>query len=300
MEFRHLQYFVAVAEELHFRRAAERLHLAQPALSQQIARLEDELGMRLLERTKRHVSLTTAGAVLLDEARVLLERRERAIAATRRAAAGSTGRLAVGFVGPATYSVLPGLIEAFRRGHPAVDLSLHEHTTAEQLELLAARELDAGLVRLPTATEGLRLVEVLSEPICLALPETHPLAGPPDTPVDVAALADEGFIVVPRSREALVFDRIVALCQQEGFSPRVVQEAQQVHAIIGLVATGMGVALVPDSMRKLRRPGVVYRSLPQGPQARIGTGLAWREDDRSPVVEAFVRTARQAVEAPSH
>ncbi|MFI5490495.1 LysR family transcriptional regulator [Micromonospora echinaurantiaca] len=293
MEFRHLQYFVAVAEELHFRRAAERLHIVQPALSQQIARLEEELGVRLLQRTKRHVELTAAGRVLLVEARAMLEHRDAATAAVRRAAAGSTGRLAVGFVGPAAYSVLPGVVRAFRGQYPDVDLSLHEHTTAEQLEMLAARQLDVGFLRLPSAAEGLELEQVLSEPICVVLPAGHPLDNrPKGAPLEVTELRGEGFVVVPRSREALVFDRIVALCHGAGFSPRVVQEAQQVHAIIGLVAAGMGIALVPDSMRALRRPGVVYRPLPPSSSTAVETGLAWRREEESPVVELFVRVVR--------
>lgn len=275
MEFRHLQYFVAVAEELHFRRAAERLHVVQPALSQQIAKLEADLGVRLLERSKRHVELTAEGRVFLTDARAMLEHRDRAAAAAKRAADGSTGRLAAGFVGPAAYSVLPGVVHTFRNRYPDVDLSLHEHTTDQQIELLAGRQLDVGFLRLPVTGDGLELAPVLREQMCVVLPDGHPRdERPPGGPVAVNELSGEPFVMVPRSREAMVFDRIVALCLGAGFSPKIAQEAQQVHAIIGLVAAGIGIALVPESMRALRRPDVVYRSLPPSAAARVETSLA--------------------------
>jgi DNA-binding transcriptional LysR family regulator len=189
--------------------------------------------------------------------------------------------------------VLPVVVRAFRGRHPDVDLSLHEHTTTEQLELLGGKQLDVGFLRLPAAAEETELEPLLAEPMCAVLPEGHPCDDrPPGHALPVADLAGEPFVVVPRSREAMVFDRIIAQCLGAKFSPRIVQEAQQVHAIIGLVAAGIGIALVPESMRALRRPGVVYRWLEPSPAAIVETGLAWRRSEASPVVASFVRLAR--------
>jgi DNA-binding transcriptional LysR family regulator len=290
MDFRHLTYFVAVAEELHFRRAAERLHVVQPALSQQIARLETELGVQLLARTKRQVQLTDAGRVFLADARAMLAYRERAVASARQAAAGQVGRLDVGFVGPATYSVLPTVVRTFRGQHPDVVLNLYEHTTAKQLEMLAAGELGVGIVRMPTDDDRFQFERIMTEPICAVLPEEHPLSGR-DT-IRLSELADEGFVVVPRSLEPVMFDRIISLCARAGFSPRVVQEALQVHAIIGLVATGLGVALVPWSMCTLRRSDVVYKRLEPPVTATVETGVVWRTGDESPVITRFLNVVR--------
>jgi DNA-binding transcriptional LysR family regulator len=292
MDFRHLVYFVAVAEELHFRRAAERLHVVQPALSQQIARLETELGVQLLARSKRQVQLTEAGRVFLDDARGMLAYRERAVEAARRAAGGRAGRLDVGFVGPATYSVLPSVVRTFRGRYPDVVINLHEHTTAEQLDMLATGELGVGIVRMPTDDDRFTFERILTEPISVALPEGHELSGR-DT-VRLGELAGDGFVMVPRSLEPIVFDRSVGLCLRAGFSPRVVQEALQIHAIIGLVATGLGVALVPESMRTLRRPDVAYKPLEPPMNATVDTGLAWRADSTSPVVARFVEAVRES------
>ncbi|MFC4943530.1 LysR family transcriptional regulator [Pseudonocardia sp. GCM10023141] len=297
MEFRHLEYFVAVAEELHFRRAAARLHIVQPALSQQILRLEAELGVTLLERTKRHVELTEAGRSLLVDARALLERRTSAIEAARSAADGRSGHVDAGFVGPATYSVLPAVVRAFRGRHPDIDLRLHELTSAEQLDRIAAHTLDVGFVRMPMGDNRFVCERVLTEPMCVALPEGHPLCAHPA--VALADLAPEPFIMVPRSREPAVFDRIVGLCSRAGFSPSVIQEAQQVHAMIGLVAIGLGVALVPESMGTLCRPDVSYRPLADAGDAVVETGLVRRPDDTAPAVRRFVETAREVTATAS-
>jgi DNA-binding transcriptional LysR family regulator len=314
MDFRHLAYFVAVAEELHFRRAAERLRVVQPALSQQIARLEAELGVLLLVRTKRQVQLTEAGRVLLVDARRLLAARERATERVRRAAGGESGRLDVGFVGPATYSVLPKVVRAFRSRYPDVVLNLHEHPTGGQLDLLAGHELDVGIVRLPTDDDRFEFEHLLTEPVVAALPAGHALAGGATgagtggatgdgtedgagggAAVPLAGLAGESFVIVPRRREPVVFDRTVSLCTAAGFSPHLAHYADQVHALIGLVAAGLGVALVPESMRTLRRPDVVFRPLAPPVTGALDTGLAWRAGQLTPVAARFLATAREVV-----
>jgi DNA-binding transcriptional LysR family regulator len=290
MDFRHLIYFVTLAEELHFRRAAERLHVVQPALSQQIARLEAELGVQLFARTKRQVQLTAAGRVFLGDARGMLTYRDQAVEAAQRAAKGHEGRLNLGFVGPAAYNVLPPLVRAYRAKYPDVLLNLHEHTTAEQLKMLAADELCVGIVRMPVYDSRFEVERILTESIAVALPADHPLSAAET--VHIADLAGDGFILVPRALEPVVFDRYVTLCLSAGFSPTVVQEALQIHAIIGMVATGLGVALVPESMSTLRRFDVVYRPLETPADAALDTGVAWRAGETPPVVDRFIETVR--------
>jgi DNA-binding transcriptional LysR family regulator len=289
MEFRHLTYFVAVAGELHFRRAAERLHIAQPALSQQIARLEAELGVELLARTKRSVALTDAGRVFLDDARELLEKREQAVVRAQRAAAGHDGVLRAGFVGPAIYTVLHTVVRSYRAAYPDVSLTLHELPTGQQIDRLLSGALDVGLVRLPLAHERITTAGVMSEPIVAVLPEDHRLSGA--SVIDLAALAPEPFVMVPRSREPAAFDRYVGLCAAAGFSPRIVQEAEQIHTIVELVGAGLGIALGPASLANLHRPGVVYRPISAPAGSWLHTGIAWRSDNSSALVQAFVRAA---------
>lgn len=297
MEFRQVAYFVTVAEELHFRHAAERLHIVQPALSQQIARLEAELGVMLLSRTKRNVSLTAAGHAFLKDAKVMLELREQAIETARRVGRGEAGTLHAGFVGPAAYSVLRRVVRAYRASHPDVGLVLDELSTGEQLDRLSAGTLDLGIVRLPVDHDRLTIMPLVSEPIIVVLPEEHPLSA--DAVVDVADLAAEPFIIVSRSQEPISFDRCVSLCARAGFSPRIAQEAMQIRTIVELVAAGLGVSLAPESLAQLRLPGVVYRPVANGHDITLETGLAWRSDDTSPTVEGFVRTALDTVRADS-
>jgi DNA-binding transcriptional LysR family regulator len=293
MNFRHLTYFIAVAEELHFRRAAQRLHIVQPGLSQQIGRMEEELGVKLLSRTKRTVELTDAGRLFLGEARALVGRYEQVVTATRRAAAGQLGNLVVGYVGPAAYSVLHPVVHAYRSRFPDVGLTLHELTSAEQLERLAAGTLHIGFVRLPVADDRLDSEQLIAESIIVVLPEGHPEGE--KVVVDLADLADEPFVMAPRSREPTVFDRYINVCAQAGFSPRIEQEVLQAHTIVELVAVGLGVALAPASLANLHRPGVIYRPLRDGGRITTDTGLAWRGDSESAAIAGFVETAREAM-----
>lgn len=290
MELRHLRYFVAVAEELHFGRAAKRLHLVQPALSKQVFNLEEELGVQLLHRTKRRVRLTEAGRVFLEESRQVLASAERAQDAARRAARGQTGRLAVGFIGPATYSVVPEILKLFRERFPDVELALHEWTTAEQIKRLHEEYIQVGFVRPPFGDMGLDLKTVRRDPVVIILPEGHPLASREAVPLK--ALEDEPLIMVPRQREPGVFDRFIALCNQAGFSPRVVQEAHQVHTIVGLVAARVGVSFAGDPITNLRRPGVVYRPLCD-PSLQLDLALARRREDPPPVLQAFLSVVEE-------
>lgn len=295
MELRHLRYFVAVAEELHFGRAAERLHMAQPPLSQQIKQLEEELGFQLFCRTKRSVRLTAAGDRFLLDTYAIFQRLDQAVEAGRRISRGEQGQLVIGFVSSAAYSVLPLILQRFRADFPAIALTLQELTTNVQLQQLQDNRLDIGFVRphLETTAVGLLSYQpILKEPFMVALAEGHHLAG--QEQVAIADLASESFIIFPRSRAPGLYDQIISLCQQGNFSPRVVQEAVQMQTIVSLVAAGIGVALVPQSLNNLQRVGVVYRPLIEStPQAAIA--LVWRTADRSPTVQHFLATAIQTV-----
>jgi DNA-binding transcriptional LysR family regulator len=293
MELRHLYYFVAVAEELHFGRAAQRLRIAQPPLSQQIQKLEEELGVQLFRRTKRRVELTEAGQVFLQEARQALAQVEQAVTAARRAGRGEIGRLAVGFVGSASYEILPRMIRRFHECFPDVELVLREATTSQQIRALHEGRIHVGLLRPPVSGDALVIESFLVEPLIAALPETHALAGQPA--VSLQELAHERYITFPRHLGPGLYDQIISICQQAGFSPEITQEAVQMQTILGLVATGIGVALIPASARNLRSAGVAYSEL-QGVQSGVEMALAWRKDDASPSLQAFLKVVRSSVE----
>jgi DNA-binding transcriptional LysR family regulator len=290
MELRHLRYFVAVAEELHFGRAAERLHIAQPPLSQQIRRLETELGVELFRRNRRRVRLTDAGRLLLEQSRPLLAQADDLERLLGRAGAGEIGRLTIGFVGSASYQVLPAVLHEFRNRFPEVELRLEEGTTEEQVPALLSGRIDVGLVRPPVADDAIKLTPLVTERLIAALPEGHPLAKRATVPV--AALAQEPFVLTPRRITGL-YEDVIGVCRAAGFSPQVVQEASEWQTIIGLVSAGIGVSLVPESVATFRRPRVAYRPL-RGPNASLEIAIAQRRDDRSPLVAQFREVARTA------
>lgn len=285
-----MRYFVAVAEELHFGRAAKRMHIVQPALSQQVQSLEEELGVELLHRTTRQVRLTESGQVFLEEARRTLEQGERAAEAARRAARGQIGLLAVGFMGPATYSVLPDILKAYKESFPEVEMALHEWTSVEQVRRLHGDSIQVGFLRPPIGDDELVVEPILREPAVAVLPDGHPLTARETVPLEM--LANEPFVLVPRSREPAGHDYYVGLCRRVGFSPRVVQESHQISTIVGLVAAGLGVSLLPASAAKLRRPGAVYKTI-EGQQAGLELAVSWRRGDRSPVLQGFLDTVRR-------
>jgi DNA-binding transcriptional LysR family regulator len=290
MELRHLRYFVAVAEEMHFGRAANRVGIAQPPLSKQIQQLEEEIGVKLFKRTKRSVSLTHAGATFLNEARQTLELSERAVRSARRADRGEIGRLVVGFVGSATYSFLPYALRFFQNKFPHVELVLLELTSYQQLDALHRKAVDVGFVRKPIKDDALFIETLFQEPFIVALPSHHALASRTSVPLQMLAL--EGFVMFSRQRGTTFHDQVVSVCHQAGFSPNVVQEAVQIPTVLGLVSAGMGVTLVPSSVQKLRLAGVVYRNLTQVDRT-TELALAYRRDDESPVLVAFLNVARE-------
>ena len=297
MELRHLRYFVAVAEELNFGRAAERLGIAQPPLSRQIRDLERELGTPLFERVPRGVQLTAAGAAFLPEARLTLAQAERAQRTAGRAARGEIGRLRVGFVEAVSDAgVLPEVLGFFRLHLPDIGLSLFEMDPVQQTEAFRDRRIDLGILHgAPSEVEPwLRAERVYAEPLVAALPETHRLAG--RARVSLRELAAEPFLLPPRPVGPAMWDDIIARCRRAGFSPRVVQEVAGWHTLAGLVGAGVGVAFLPRSLGELRRPGVTYLPVRDlGVEMEISA--AWRQNDRSPVRERFVTALRAVARA---
>lgn len=292
MELRHLHYFIAVAEELNFSRAAERLHMAQPPLSQQIRQLEAELGFQLFHRTKRQVQLTEAGHTFLTEVQQVLQQLDHAVLVGRQASRGEVGQLAIGFVSSTAYNVLPPILQAFRRQVPDVILELQELTTREQLQSLLEGKLDVGFARPPVEQPELATATIFREPLMVALPESHPLRN--HAHVAVRSLANEPFILFPRAVAPGLYDPIISLCLQAGFSPQVVQEAIQMQTIVSLVAAEMGVAIVPLSLQNLQRQGVIYKPL-QDATPMVEVVMIWRKQP-APTVQRFLDITSQVCE----
>jgi DNA-binding transcriptional LysR family regulator len=260
MELRHLRYFRAVAEELHFGRAAERLHIAQPPLSQQIRALEHDLGVDLLVRTTRKVELTAAGAAYLRRAVAILDAVDEAGEQARRIAEGTEGQLAIGCVGSATYSLLPALVRSLREALPNVDVSVRgEMLAPAQLSALAAGEIDLALLRPPVARSGLVVETVRRDPLLVALPAGHALAARRE--VSVGDLHDEEFIAHAGRGRSVMSSVLTAICADAGFVPHVRHEVAETSTLVTLVAAGLGVAVVPDPTAALDIAGVCYRPL---------------------------------------
>lgn len=289
MELRQLRYFIAVAEELHFRRAAERLHISQPPLSQQIRALEHELGFALLTRTRRRVQLTAAGEAFLRDARALLRELDGAVATARQIDAGQTGRLRISFVGSALLSIVPSTVQRFRAARPAVEIELRERSTVDQLSAVRAGVVDVGLVRPPAEDDReLRAETVLRERTVAALPAGHALASL--TRVPLRRLAAELLVLFPRDQAPGFHDLLIgALAGAGGPGPRVIQYAPEMLTIIGLVAAGIGVSLVPASVSRLEIHGVTYRPVSGAPHSELVA--ITRADDNSALVQAFVAEA---------
>jgi DNA-binding transcriptional LysR family regulator len=291
MELRHLRYFIVVAEELNFTRAAERLHIAQPPLSQQIQALEAELGVQLFERKKRPLQLTPAGQVLLTEARLVFATVERAIISTKRASRGEIGRLVVGANSSIANSVLPDILRVFRSRFGDVELVLRELTSFQQIQELRSRQIDVGFDRLPNENENesdLSFLPILQESLVIALPEQHPLAVKSQIPLK--ALADEPFVLPPPDLVPS-YSQIIDLCQQVGFTPKVVQQATWMITVLSLVAGGVGIALLPANAQNLVRKGVVYREI-QGENLTRQLAVIWRRDDSSIILREFIAVTK--------
>jgi DNA-binding transcriptional LysR family regulator len=273
-DLRQLRHFVAVAERLHFGRAAAALHMSQPPLSRSIRALETRVGATLLARTRRRVELTPEGARFLEEAKRLLAQLERAVLEVGSMAAGAGGRLRLGFVSLADYGVLPGLLKAYKAARPGVELALREMLSPDQAAALAAGELDFGLLLPPVSGADLEHVVVQRERFVAALPARHRHARTRGR-LPVRELAADAFVMVPRAIAPGLYDIVAALTARAGFAPRIVQEAIQMQTVVSLVSSGLGVALVPASVANLGRRGVAYREIADA-HPRLDLWLAWR------------------------
>lgn len=284
MELRHLRYFVAVAEELNFRRAAERLRVAQPPLSTQIKALEGELGVRLFERTTRSVKLTHAGQVLLAEARLVLGAASQAEKRVRQAEQGLVGTLRIGIIAPAANAWLAGILRSFQKRFPGVQLSLFDLVSLEQLRRLRADELDLGLLRPPLGFPDLDYQIVAETQQVLALPVEHRLAR--QRQIEWSDLHDESLVLMHPSIQHGYYDPFLTACAQAGATPRPTQYANDIQTKMWLISAGFGIAPTAATLGEVKRTGLIYRPLPS-PLPPIQTVLAWRRADDSPVVRIF-------------
>jgi DNA-binding transcriptional LysR family regulator len=291
-DFRQLRYFIAVAEELHFTRAAARLGIAQPPLTQQIQKLESLLGCPLLTRG-RTTTLTAAGAVLLDQARGLQTHLESVIETTRRAARGETGRLALGVPPSVMLSSLPSVIRRYRAAHPEVSFTLREMGTTAIERALVSEEIDLGFLREATPGPPLTARVLYKEPVVIVLPRSHRLAR--TRSLSLQDLRHEPFVLFPRRVGPVFHEHLISLCVAAGFTPNIVEEATQWQSVVSLVAAGVGVTIGPACIRKFRWPDVVFRPLPRAATTVLA---CWRDDLLAPAAAAFLKMAGSAL-APS-
>jgi DNA-binding transcriptional LysR family regulator len=293
MELRHLRYFVAAAEELHFRRAAERLGIAQPALSQQIQQLEQEIEALLFHRLTRGVELTDAGRAFVEDARIILDHVEQAKAKAQRVARGDQGMIRIGFTGSASFNPLvPGVIQDYRARFPGIAVSLIESGTSQLVDSLRAGRVDAAFIRSPSReVDGLFVVSIIEEEMLIALPSRHDLAA--SASLSLEALSGEPFILFPRANSPEVYDNIVLACRRAGFSPKIIQQAPEVASALNLIAAGEGVSIVPASMQHMQPQGVAYRAI-LGDAPRVPLSLAHRSNEPSAAVRNLAALARRA------
>ncbi|MFC9539878.1 LysR substrate-binding domain-containing protein [Lysinibacillus sp. NPDC056959] len=288
MDIRKMRYFIMVAEELNFSRAAERLRMAQPPLSQEIRKLEEELGVQLFHRTKRMVELTDAGKIFLEGSQQTLLQLERTIKETQLAAEGKIGSLIIGFVD--STEIVIEVLNKFRERFPKIHLILREMTTEQQLKALYEKQIHIGFIR-SKQNNGILSSEVCSEEsLRLVLLQDHPFASLPEIPLQL--LIDEPFILFPRHMGPNFYDLIISYFWDHGVSINVVQEAIQMQTIVNLVATGMGVSVVPSSVESYKHPGVIYKKI-QETTPKVNLYVGWREDEKSAVVNHFLTVVRE-------
>lgn len=300
MDLRHLRYFLAVAEEGLITRAAERLGIQQPPLSQQIKALEAELEVQLFRRKPRGVELTEAGESLLVDARRILAEVDAALTRARRTARGELGRLAVGITASAPFHpFVTRLLRDFRATQPGVALMLEEDSTSQLLAAVQAERLDVAFVRsVVTKEAGVGYLDLLQEPMVAALPAKHPLAREPRRGLKLAELAGEPIILYRRSSGPGLYDTIVSACRAVGFSPRIEQEAPRITATLNLVAAGIGLTLVPQSLSSQQAEAIVYRPLAKVPHISVPLGLVFRRSGQTAAAGNFVALARREARQP--
>lgn len=292
MELRHLRYFVAVAEELHFGRAAKRLRMSQQPLSRQIRQLESELDVVLFQRTKRTVRLTEAGKAFWQEAQKTLRQANHTIAVAQQVGRGEAGHLQIGFTGPILNSVLPTIVRQFKARYPDVNLALNRLSTVEQIDALLKEDIQVGLLHPPIDAPSLTQEVIHREPLIAAIPDIHPLSQDSLGSISVKALMNEPFILFPRQVGPTLYDAIISFCQQSGFSPTVVQEAFPQQTILGLVSSGLGVSLIHASIERIQQRGVVTRSLKET-TPQLESAIVWSPDTTHPAFLKFIEVTRE-------
>lgn len=290
MEIKTIRYFIAVAEELHFGRAARRLHLSQPPLSRQIGNLERELGCQLFTRTRRSVALTAAGDTFLSKTRPLLAGLDDAANAARRAARGEIGRLSIGFFIGATYRLLPDALRVFRIQAPEAEVVFHEMRVTQVPAAIESGLIDVGFLRPPVSEPLIDTEVLLQEPFVAALPNGHPLAQ--RRSLKLIDLAAERFVMFTPGPSVL-YSQILSACNQAGFTPRVAYEAQHPETLLGLVRSGAGIALVASSIERRGDPAVTFKRV-TGPLPMAEIAVAWRRNNPSPLVQTFLHAARSS------
>ena len=292
MELRHLRYFVAVAESLHFGRAAARLRIAQPSLSHQIRRLEDEVQTSLLRRTNRRVEVTEAGRLFLQEARDIIARADHAAVMARRMGSATARQLRVG-IGYCTDQLnIAALLSTFHDHHQDIHVETRTMSVPAQIAALLDGQLDVGFVRPPVDDAALNSEIVISEPFVVALPPTHHFASRPR--LQLSALANEPFVLPPRDAVPMFHDAVLRACREAGFVPHAPHEVDHLHMVLRMVAAGAGVALVPASARKVNQGRVIYRALRPSPDP-LQTAIAWRREDTSATLAEFISVARRSL-----
>lgn len=291
MDFRHLRYFIAVAEEQNIGRAATRLHISQPPLTRQIQQLEGELGVQLFLRTPRGMELTAAGELFLDEARNIRAVVEQATERTQRAGQGKLGWLDVAIFGSAILGEIPRLLLRFRKAYPDVKMVLHTMTKGEQIEALRQRRINVGFNRMVAPLADIAIELVSTEPLLVAVNEGHPLASQPS--VTFSQLAHHPLVVFPTGARPNFVDKVIRLCHEAGFVPEISQEVGDAVTGVALVASGFGVCLVPESATALALRGVVYLPIDDLPEhGRVDLSCIYREGDQSPILQAFLEVIR--------
>jgi len=297
MELRHLKYFVAVAEECHFGRAARRLFISQPPLSRQIRDLEEEVGMLLFERARNRVRLTDAGRQFLEGARQTLVQAERTVALAKQAADGKSGFLSIGYIPTGDLGVIPRVLLPFRQRYPKVDLELRSLAVTPQIEELRRERIHLGFLRLPVHAPDLRIEHVHSESLIVALQKGHALARTPRIPL--GRLASEEFIGFPRRLAPTYYDEIISFFRKAGVSPKIGHEVESLQTQLSLVAAGFGFALLPSSVREIRRRGVVYRDLAE-PFLKVDMAVATLDREPTETLRRFLEVVRHCYRHHRH
>jgi LysR family transcriptional regulator, benzoate and cis,cis-muconate-responsive activator of ben and cat genes len=296
MEFRQFRYFIAVAQELSFSRAAKRLHVSQPPLSRQVSSLEEELGVRLLNRNKHKVSLTDAGSLFLIHAQDVVEGIETAATMARKVARGEIGRLVLGYGGVAAYTHVPTMLRRFREEYPAVKISLDQMPLVDQLDALRSRRIDIGFVLMPCAERAVSTELMTRDTLVVAVPPDHSLAR--QAGVRTRQLASCDFVMFPRNKMVGYQRYIVDLCRRAGFMPNIVKEAHPMESLVGLVASGFGIAIVPAMAKRIQSANITYVPI-LDKNAYMDFGFAWNKDNLSPVLRQFMATARSVLKSPT-